>query len=65
MSQYVLYSANWETLIYSNVKRYNLKNPDLQASEIALLPFSALFCTVIFTSVGSSLSISSVSQGIL
>lgn len=44
VSQHVLYSADWEILIYSNTKRYNLKKTrtDLQDSEIAL------FCTVLY-----------------
>lgn len=28
VSQHVLYSADWEILIYSNTKRYNLKKPE-------------------------------------
>lgn len=28
MSQHALYSADWEILIYSNTKRYNLKKPE-------------------------------------
>lgn len=45
VSQHVLYFADWEILIYSNTKRYNLKKKtrtDLQDSEIAL------FCTVLY-----------------